>query len=593
MNLNNSKKTIHSKMFFYFIIVLLLPTVIISISTYIISLNILKDKVSSSFSNTLLYVRNTVEREIEQVNKISDYMFIDNDIKTAITSGNKSKYEATINIEKADQILKNYSISNIFRNINVVKLYGFEGTKISFAVDDTVSTFDDEKITKSTWFKKALNNSGQTLWTGMGEKYKVNNTNNTYDNKKYDISIFRVIKNKDYSKNIGVMYMSLQPQVFSKLVENLKINGDNQIYILDNNNAVVNNSNNQLTNLKIDKIINSIGNKKIDSVINEKDMIIFYYYIKNSDWKVIGVIPLKLLTNDNKNILYATAIAFIISFFFAVLIWYFVSSSIVKPITNITKTMKAVRHGELKARVVKTTNDEIGILGDNFNYMIDKLEILFKENMEKQINIKDSEYRALQAQINPHFLYNTLNSIRWMAIIQKADNIKRAVDSLANLMKNATNKIDMYITVKDEIDNLNSYIYLQKIAYKNKFEVEWDVEETVLSDKCLKFILQPIVENSIFHGIEPKQGCGLISIIIKKQGEILEFSVKDNGIGMTLQQIEEILNTSSKKMGMFSGIGIGNVNERIKLIYGNEYGIEITSEINSLTEVLIKIPIMQ
>lgn len=585
--LREFRKSIQGKIFISFIIVLLLPSIIISVSTYYISLNILKGEIRSSFSKTGLYVKNNVYKELEQIKNISDYIFIDNDIKEAIQPLNKTPYEQVKAIERAEQILRKYSIANIFSNINVVKIYGLDGKRLSVDINETNVSFDDEKVRLSAQYKKALENNGSIVWQGIGKAY-LNGNNNS---KKNDISLFRVIKNSDYNINIGVMYISLRPEMFSQLVEKVYPNGKNNIYIIDNTNKFVNDLSDDLEAKGIkDVIIQNINDKKGDYIYIEKNNMIFNFYIEDFDWKVVGVIPIKELTRNNRFIFLATSIAFIVSFMASCIIWYFVSSSIVKPIKVLNRAMIKVREGNLLVKVNCLNEDEMGILSNNFNFMTERINNLFYEVLEKQANVKDAEYKALQAQINPHFVYNTLNTIRWMAIIQKVDNIKRMVDALGRLLRNSTSKMEQIITLDEEINNLKDYIYIQKIAYNNKFEVEWKIDEALLQYRCIKFILQPIVENAIFHGIEPKEYFGIISITIKRSSDNIIFLISDDGVGISQSDINMMLMSDDESKKRFSGIGISNVNQRIKMTYGEEYGISIESEKGSYTTVTVKIP---
>src|SRR5690606_2842455 len=216
---------------------------------------------------------------------------------------------------------------------------------------------------------------------------------------------------------------------------------------------------------------------------------------------------------------------------------------------------------------------------DSFNYMIERVHILFNNLLEEQ-------YKTLMTEINPHFLYNTLNSIRWMAIIQKADNIKEAIDALSRLLLNTINQTERFVTIEEELQNLRDYVYIQKIRYNDRFQIKYDIVKDVLNQKCLRFMLQPFVENAIFHGIDPEKNMLTIEISIYEEVDNIVFVVKDDGVGMTQEKLKEIFEAESDS----SGIGIKNVNNRIKMIYGQSYGVEIKSKEGSYTEVKMELP---
>jgi len=584
------RKSIQSKIFLSFILVIMLPSVMIGVSSYYISVNILTQKVSSSFSETVLYVKNSLERELYQIKQISDYIFVDKDLKEAIIMKHIQPYKSIEAEERVQAKLENYLISSTFNNIKVIKVYGYNGFEMSFGDNGEAFDLDNQKIRDSRWYKAALKDTAKTLWAGMHESFLKERGKEP----KYSISLFRVIKDQYYKDNIGVVYISLEPEIFSKLADSF--NTKSEIYIVDNHDSIVNNPKSKTNIEGLTNILeeNKYNNSQ-DCIVKEdkkKGIMYFYYFLNDFNWKVVGIIPISEIARDNTKIFNVTAIVFIISFIFSCIIWFFISSGIVGPVRKLTEATKSIRRGNFNIKVEYASKDEIGILTNSFNYMVEKINDLLKQVLDEHMRKKDAEYKALQAQINPHFLYNTLNSIRWMAIIQKADNIKNVVDALGRLLRSCTSKVDQYITIREEIDNLKDYIYIQKIAYKNKFQVEWDVAEDITQYKCIKFILQPLVENAIFHGIQPKEQYGTIWITIRKQNDFIIFSVKDDGVGMTEEQIKRLLSTDSDSVKKFSGIGISNINERIQLTYGGRGSLTIDSEEGEYTNITIKIPVI-
>lgn len=585
------RKSIHSKIFISFMLIILLPSVMIGVSSYFISINILTQKVSSSFSETVLYVRNSVEKELYQMKQISNYIYVNKDLKDAIIDKQTDPAESIQAEDRVQEKLKDYLIATTYTNIKVIKVYGDNNFELSFGDSGEVNNLDNGRIINSSWCKEAKQNSAKILWAGIHPSF----LKEPGPIPKYSISLFRMIKDQYYQKNLGVLYISFDPQIFSNLTQSLNINNNNEILILDNNDQVVNKSSSRgpLDNEILKELGKNNASRGNDTVKEEKNggKIYFYYPISDFDWKVVGVIPISEVTKDNIEIVKVTVIAFVISIIFSSIIWFFVSSSIINPVKKLTRATKLVRSGNFDVKVNYSSENELGVLTSNFNFMLEKINTLMDEVVQENVRKKDAEYKALQAQINPHFLYNTLNSIRWMAIIQNAENIKKVVDALGRLLRNTTSRREEFITINEEIDNVRDYIYIQKIAYKNKFEVIWNVDETVLDYKCIKFILQPIIENSIFHGIEPKNLYGTIWINIYEENGFIVFSVKDDGVGMNEQQINDLLYKDDMKSGnKFSGIGISNVFDRIKLTYKAFGSMVIDSRLGEYTNIIIKFP---
>jgi two-component system sensor histidine kinase YesM len=254
--------------------------------------------------------------------------------------------------------------------------------------------------------------------------------------------------------------------------------------------------------------------------------------------------------------------------------------------------MKMIEKGNFDTQVDVNSSNEIGQLGLRFNRMTAKIKELMLQNVQEQELKRKSELKALQAQINPHFLYNTLDSIIWMAEVNKSKEVVLMVSSLAKLFRLSLSKGDEIIPIRNEIEHIKSYLTIQKMRYKDKLDFEIQVDDHILSYKTIKIILQPLVENSIYHGIKNKDGVGLIRITGTQVGNKIVLSVIDNGIGMTPETLEALLQKPvPSEQG--SGMGVNNVNQRIKLYYGEEYGLQYESEPGQGTTVHIWLPMRE
>ena len=247
--------------------------------------------------------------------------------------------------------------------------------------------------------------------------------------------------------------------------------------------------------------------------------------------------------------------------------------------------MDTVEQGDFHVEISNNNDDEIGLLMDSFSKMIAKLNYLINEVYKSKIKEKEYEMTALQAQINPHFLYNTLSMINWKAIEAGQADISKITLSLSAFYRTSLNKGRDEIELNGEMQNIRSYLDIQLMLHDDGFDVEMDVDEGALKYTIPNLILQPLVENAIEHGIDiMTDGRGKIIVKCKEKGEFIELSVIDNGVGMTKEQADAILTSDSK------GYGVRNVNERIKLFYGAQYSLNVISEIGVGTEVLVRIP---
>ena len=306
---------------------------------------------------------------------------------------------------------------------------------------------------------------------------------------------------------------------------------------------------------------------------------------KATGWNICVYKPNKLIISSVRPILIIAVAALLVSMLAGILCINMVSEFITKRIKNLQKTMKATETGNLGMVIENDSTDEIGDLINGYNSMSKRLDETVNEVYQSKIKEKEYEMRALQAQINPHFLYNSLSMINWKALEAEQEDISRITLSLSTFYRTALNKGKNILLVKDEIANIKSYLDIQLAMHDNSFDVVYDIDDSILKYETLNLILQPLLENAIGHGIDVKtDGRGEIRIEGKENGDFIDFTVSDNGVGMTKTQAALILSKSS------NGYGVSNVNERLKLYYGEQYAIKIDSTPGAGTKVMLHFP---
>ncbi|SCJ72419.1 Inner membrane protein ypdA [uncultured Clostridium sp.] len=315
----------------------------------------------------------------------------------------------------------------------------------------------------------------------------------------------------------------------------------------------------------------------------------------SSGWRVFSLMKEEYLTQalgDNGRLFAMIAIIFSLV---AVVLCYYVAMHIVRPLKWLKNSMDRIEKKNFEDTIVWKYNDEIGDLAASFNRMSMRLKILIARIYEQEAEKRSAEMFALQAQIQPHFLYNTLNAIRYMAIIQKSKGIADMVSALITIMRSVTRTTTGPIPIREEIEWIKSYIFIEETRYCGKFLVDYQIDPQVENDLTIGFILQPIVENAIFHGLEPKEGMGKLTIAIREKQEegIVEFEVRDDGVGVEQSDIESFMNAELRSKQRRRDVGLYNVNRRLKLNYGDEYGLQIHSQKGEGTQVRIKIPLVR
>ena len=256
-----------------------------------------------------------------------------------------------------------------------------------------------------------------------------------------------------------------------------------------------------------------------------------------------------------------------------------------RKIEELTKNMDQVNHGSRQVTVSSDSEDEVGILINSFHNMMDEINRLIDEVYVNKIALKEYELKALQAQINPHFLYNTLSMMNWMAIRSNQMEISKVTLALSTFYRTALSKGEDVVTVENCIQNMQAYLEIQLTMHDNNFTVDWDIDPTIKNEKMPKLLLQPVVENAIEHGIDEKEdGDKKLFLSFRGNGDDVEITVRDNGMGMPQEKAETLVTYQAK------GYGLKNVNDRIRLLYGEKYGIQIFSAPDEGTTVVMRFP---
>jgi Predicted signal transduction protein with a C-terminal ATPase domain len=333
-------------------------------------------------------------------------------------------------------------------------------------------------------------------------------------------------------------------------------------------------------------------NQSYTALVNHQKMFITTFTIQKTNWKIMNLIRYRVLTRDIEKIWHClVAVLILIILLFLVFTVFFFRSMII-PVNKLIKQMQLVEQGNFNANIEIKGNHEIYQLGQSFNKMVYEINHLITERNLKERARSKAELEALKSQINPHFIANTLNSIRLMAMIAKVDSIKNMTGAFMKLLAASFSKDDALTSVRMEMEYLQNYTYIMKVRYGDKFDVTFDISQDILETFILKLILQPILENAILHGVSELAEKGIIQITGRRFQDDLLFEIKDNGVGISPEQVKKLLTEDCRNPKGFSSIGIMNVDKRIKLNYGNNYGLTIESVPGEFTKVKIVLPLI-
>ncbi|WP_248927237.1 cache domain-containing sensor histidine kinase [Paenibacillus hamazuiensis] len=416
----------------------------------------------------------------------------------------------------------------------------------------------------------------------------------------------QIYKTTDDSPIGIVAVLDIREDVLKEIgAKTTKSNIDIQSFVIDGNGQIISYPDSRFLGSSVKTVLGENGYTQIArSPLEESGfplendgqrLIVNYKKLHTNDWTVVNVISESSLYKDSNRLLQIIMIIAAICILFSILTAMFLANSISRPILNMIRMMRQVMSGDLSVRFkAKPRNDEFDILGENFNYMVTRIDELLKTVYEEQNHKRVAELKALQAQINPHFLYNTLDIIKWTALLQKANHAAEMVSLLSRLLRISLGKGEETVTVEEEIEHVQCYLGIQRFRFNFHIETFIHLDEGVHRLRTPKLILQPIVENAILHAFTDRETGGVIHISCTHHpGAGIRFEVADNGRGMEQTDVRGYnmnRESSGEKTG---GIGLANVDERIKLICGKQYGIDIISEPGAGTRIGIRLPYME
>lgn len=447
------------------------------------------------------------------------------------------------------------------------------------------------------WYKGAVEEERKAVVTGpQHHGFLLGNTEKT-------ISVSRQISNCEDGSNLGIMLIDLNLNEVANISRTSFNAEKGTLLLLNKKGDIVYQCNNGNVAYYSDTMPFTQQKSTLAEGLQSKPEGVFMVkqggeqfqavsvYCDKPEWTLVALTPMVEITKEIYNMLALIVLLVLLITIIIVFVLNGVLSNIVRPIVELTDHLDTIKTYETIDLVQVNGKDETGRLAASFNKMLKRIHNLMGRLVIEQEEKRKYELQALQAQINPHFLYNTLDSIVWMAELNDPHVIPMT-EALAKLFRISLSKGAEEIYVKNELEHVRNYLVIQSMRYENKFTYEINIANDVRECMMLKLIVQPIVENSIYHGMKLKQGKGHIVIDAAKQDEKLIITVSDDGNGMSDEECRNILTDAERfKDTSGSGIGVKNVNERIKLFYGLEYGLNYQSELGKGTNVTITLPV--
>ena len=420
-----------------------------------------------------------------------------------------------------------------------------------------------------------------------GRSVLVNNINDADT-----IQMIKMVKDLQTYKPIGYIRFGLKRNYIEKMAKNINFGSDGGVVIFDENLSKISGIAHDSVLSKLLKEKPSIGNFSYSEGKNEYTAV--HIHSDSTGWTTVGVIPLRYINKDLAGIQYLTVIIIVLTIIIGVTVSVIIAQSLILPLENTVNALEKFSRGDFAVRLKENRCDEIGKLNRIFNKAIKEINELMQKVTQSEILNKEMEFKTLQSQMNPHFLYNTLDAINWLAFKEKQTEICNLVAAISSLIRASISNKKSIITIEQELDYVKNYIYIQHIRYKDRFDIIYDIDESLLKQAVPKLIIQPIVENAIIHGIENSKNKNLLYISVKRENECIIIIVKDTGIGMTDEKVSELLkeplNAEGDEQKAHTNLGLYAVHKRIQLMYGDLYGLTVQSQAGEGTTVTLHIP---
>ncbi|MED5017646.1 sensor histidine kinase [Paenibacillus chibensis] len=567
----------------FFILIVIIPMLLIcSIILNIYKRDILQQNTDRSLQ-TAQALAYSVNQEIGRLSGLFASIGLDEDvISTVYDIYRQEGFDRQVATYKLKVLIEKYTASVSGRVLSV-NFYFDDGSSYSYLKNLMQRGVD---IRKEEWYQTALEKPNFIHFIGM-------RPNSLYGN--YNPYMMVAALSPGYSNpssQLEMILFTFESSAFDHILQS-RDNTESTLYIVDGegeiiaSNTILKRGSKLPLHRQKDAFPQSQGSY-VDETDGDKTLITYAKVdASRPNWVVVQKIPYADLMANYKSVnSFVWFLAILIILAFILVSFYFVSN-MTKPILELLRQMVRVTHGDLNAKINVTGSLEIASLGHSFNHMTERIRELIDQHERQEVEKRKAEFAALQSQINPHFLINTLNSIKFMALISKADNIRNMTHALTRLIASSFNRGGLVTTVAEEVDHLRHYLYIMEIRFGKSIVTEWDIAPDTEKLYLLKLLIQPILENSFIHGLKDIDYQGVIVISIRLQGDDLLITVADNGVGMHEETVQVEEGTTRHT---FSGMGNMNVHNRIQLHYGPDYGLQYEKNSPHGTVVHIRLP---
>ncbi|EXX85212.1 histidine kinase, partial [Paenibacillus darwinianus] len=475
---------------------------------------------------------------------------------------------------------KDMLTSIMINSPEIIDIYIFDVNRSNSLLSSEINSVPDQW--DSDWYQAILKANGSAVWFGLSKASYVKKNETGFP----VFGLGRAIRSWRTGEIIGVMFFEIMSNALNRELSRVQFGDTGYLYVVNDQNRYFYHPNASLFGIESRYVV---PKEKTAYQLDGSSTLIIPEQLDNG-WDVVGVVPLAELSADSASIRKFTMWIALGCILLAIGIGYYATRRIGNPLVDLSRLMRKGEEGDLSVRSRYVGNNEIGQLGRSFNNMIARIDLLIEQIAKEESEKKKAEIRALRYQINPHFLYNTLNSIRWMAKLNRVGDVDKAITTLVHLLEGSLERKGVFIKLGDELELLVKYMIIQEYRYDNGIVLNIRCPDKLRQVPIPRMLLQPIVENAIFHGIAPKDEAGTIAIDVEETVQDIVIRITDDGVGIDEGRITQLLaNDAERHSKGMTNIGLQHVHQTIQLYYGSGYGLIVSSKKNEGTEVRITI----
>lgn len=576
-------KSLKHKLSILIIVATLVPLLFLGLFSYYIAAGLTEEKAKISGMNTLRQLEAYLATMVKDVENMSLFLIGHNGVQNYLRSPEGDFVQQT----SITNFLTNLAFSKDYiANIIIEPL----GAKPPISHKSlTGSDFKDITETYPNYYEEH-----PKWWSGVHQQW-------SFDGVRKVITLARPIRSTDKYKLIGKEQINLDQAVIAEQIRQAVLEKSGFVLLLDEQNRILAGPPDWETNLRLSDYYPDIGpldgaSGFLDYGEGAEKKTILYKTMSSGNWKLVGIIPSEEYRSQNRYFLTLTAVAVSVAILFVIILVLFLIQKITNPLTQLASFLKHKSPEEPMPAIPVKSIDEVGQLIVSYNKLSSRIVKLTDEVKRNESLKKEADLQALQIQINPHFLYNTLSSIHWLALMNHDAKIAEMVGSLSDFLRFSLNNGQEYCSIAQEIIHVKNYVSIQSIRYPNKFVFQVEVDEAIQEQLTLKLLLQPLVENAMLHGILKREGQGRITISAEQEEQGIHFTVADDGIGIAPERLEWLRTQLAEQpehkteRSVNGGYGLHNVHNRLVLHYGKEAGLRVESTEGAGTRVMFMIP---